>query len=393
MITGQLDVLAGVFRLPGRATRAIVDLDAIAGNVRRLRKHVGPGRPVRAVVKGDGYGHGAVMVAETALASGAESLATATVGEAAQLRAAFPDASILILGPIDPSEVDQAIQLRADIMIGAVAFIDLLDTRAAALGTRVRAHLKIDTGMHRFGVQPGEFRAALDRVAESEWIDLIGVCTHHAAADERDQDIARRQAELFSDLTAPLAASSRDLHHANSAAALNRVFPLSGSIRLGIAMYGLAPGPSTPLLEGMRPAMSVVSRLQRIHLADAGEGVSYGHRYRVSSQERLGLIPLGYADGYRRAASDKGWVSIDGNRAPVRGRVCMDQTVAGDLLPGAQIGDFCGVAGPIGSGPSFEEIGSWAGTIAYEIATGFSPRIPRYYLQGRQIVATLIDGQ
>ncbi len=389
------DIVNRVMALPGRTTRAIVDLDAIAGNVRAVSALVGPDRPIRAVVKADGYGHGAIMVARAALDAGAESLAVATVGEAAALRSAGITASILLLGPIDASEVDRAIELGAEITVGDVSFARLLNARAAALGVVAQVHIKVDTGMHRFGMSPDEIPAALGCVDSAKNLSLVGFETHHASSDDPGSLVAEQQSHDFEVLISALNLAARpgiDLDHANSGAGMTNRVPRVGSVRLGIGLYGLQPGPSVPLLPGMRPAMSLFSRLVRVHTAPQGSGVSYGHTYHTDSAERLGLVPIGYADGYRRSLSNTAWVLAGGKRLPIRGRVCMDQIIVGDL-DDHSVGDLVSLGGAMGGGPSFDQIANWAGTINYEVATSIGPRVPRYYVQGGDIVATLIEGQ
>ena len=378
MTTNETEIVDTVMAMPGRTTRAIVDLDAIAGNVRAVSRLVGPDRPIRAVVKADGYGHGAIMVAGAALESGAQSLAVATVGEAAALRSAGITSSILLLGPIDASEVDRAIGLGAELTVGDVTFARLLNARASALGIEIQVHIKVDTGMHRFGMLPEEIPSALEYVDGARNLQLVGFETHHASSDDPGSLVAEQQSHDFEELISALNLAERpgiDLDHANSGAGMTNRVPRVGSVRLGIGLYGLQPGPSVPLLPGMRPAMSLFSRLVRVHTAPEGSGVSYGHTYHTVAEERLGLVPIGYADGYRRSLSNKAWVLAGGERLPVRGRVCMDQIVVGNLANQA-LGALVALGGAIGGGPSFDQLADWAGTITYEIATSISPRVP-----------------
>lgn len=380
---------------PGRSTRAIVDLDAIAENVRAMTLHVGQERGIRAVVKADGYGHGAVPVGEVALEAGAFGLAVATVGELAQLRRHFIVAPILVLGPIDESELERAVLLDAELTLGDLAFVRSAGLVAAGLGKTIRVHAKVDTGMHRFGIAPANLAELIRTIDAEPNLDLVGVEMHHAMSDDPGSAVARVQADLFDELCRELGLYERpglNLHHANSGAGLTKLAPQVGSVRLGIALYGLKPGPDEDLLPGMRPAMSVLSRVSRLHSLQPGDGVSYGHTYVAPAVERVGLIPIGYADGYRRALSNRGWMNAGQARNPVRGRVCMDQTVIGSLRDEVALGDWVGVAGPIGGGPSFDELASTVGTINYEIATGWSTRIPRYFVKGGRIVSTQIEG-
>jgi alanine racemase len=390
------DAVSRVYEHQGRATRVVIDLDSIAGNVRALRANQGPGQGLMAVVKADGYGHGAVPVARTALAAGAERLGVATVGEAVAVRSAGIDEPIVILGPIDPSEIDMALECRAELTIGSQRLVETLQARAESLGRPGRVHVKVDTGMHRFGSDPAAAPQLVAAVKASRDLEVAGVCTHLATADDPDERATERQLELFSDVVESIRASlprAVSIHASNSAASVRRLFPEGSFERVGIALYGLPPGPNVDLPPGMRPAMSVITRLTRVHSAARGEAVSYGRTYAPDQEERLGLLPIGYADGYRRGLSNRAWISIRGARCPVRGRVCMDQTVVGSLPDGAGEGDTVGLLGPILEGPSADELAGIAGTISYEILAGISSRIPRYYIRGGRVVAIQSGGR
>ena len=388
--------LAAVYAMPGRSTRAVIDLEVISANVAALRTAIAQPTALMAVVKADGYGHGAVMVSRCALAHGAAMLGVATVGEAADLRKHQISAPIVLLGPCDPSEVERALSLDLEVTVGNVALIDAAAAAAAALGRTARVHLKIDSGMHRYGASTREALALVDRFEQLENVDLVGLSTHFAAADEIDHPANIQQSAIFEQTIAQIRSRlGRHVgaHSANSAASLRGMAVGYDIARCGIALYGFAPGPEIDLPEGMRPAMSLVSRLARAHHADVGSGVSYGHTYRSDHPERLGLVPIGYADGYRRALSNAARVQIRGSRCPIRGLVAMDQVVAGDLSDSAEEGDLVGIAGPLGGGPGFDELASTGGTISYELISGIRRRVPRYYVANERVVATLIEGQ
>lgn len=386
--------LSAVYSHPGRSTRAIIDLDALAGNIAALRKFISPGTALMAVVKGNGYGHGAVMVARCALASGASMLGVATVGEAADLRAHDITAPILLLGPIDPSEVQRALIIDAEITIGDQEALKVIEATASTLGKAARVHLKIDSGMNRFGAAPRDALALMDRFDETEHIDLVGLSTHFATADDPSHLATGQQSAVFEQTTAQIFARlgrKIPVHSANSAATLRGMSAHDQIVRCGIAMYGIAPSAHVPLLESMRPALSITSRLSRVHKASVPCGVSYGHTYEPECDEMLGLIPLGYADGYRRALSGTASAQIGAERCPVRGVVCMDQMIVGNVPADAATGTMVGVAGPIGGGPAFAELAALAGTIPYEMVAGLGSRLPRYYVADGRVVATLIE--
>lgn len=389
------NLVARVYALPGRATRAIVDLDAIEGNVRLLRANQRPGQGLMAVVKANGYGHGALMTAQACLAGGADRLGVATVGEAAELRRGGISVPILALGPIDASEVESAVDIGVELTVGSRSMLDDFAACAGSAGREVQVHVKVDTGMHRFGALSAEAVELIGLVASFDRVRLAGMMTHFATADDVLSSASDRQLVDFRELietVRPRLGPETAIHANNSAASLRGLFPEGSFDRVGIAIYGLRPGPAIDVLDGMRPALSLVTRIARVHAADAGDGVSYGHTYLAEQGERLGLLPIGYADGYRRALSDRAWIRVAGFACPVRGRVCMDQTVAGDLPGSARVGDLVGLLGPQLDGPSMEDAAGWAGTISYEIAAGLSPRIPRFYVRGGRVVATLTAG-
>lgn len=396
-MTSTTDPLVdAVYAFSGRATRAIIDLDALAANVRELKQLLAPDTKLMAIVKAYGYGHGAVMVSRTALDAGAEMLGVATVGEAADLRANSVTAPILLLGPCDPGEVERAISLDVEFMVGSMLLLEVIARAAVAASTCARIHIKIDSGMHRYGASCDDVLPICERAELLETIDLVGLATHFASADDPSAHSNTEQIDAFGQVVEQVRAlvgRPVAFHMANSGAAIHGLATNSAIARIGIAMYGLSPGPETQLPLGIDPVLSLTSRLARVHQAPPGSGISYGHTYQCADSERLGLLPIGYADGYRRGLANLGWVTVHGAQCPVRGRVCMDQTVVGNLPSDAEDGDLVGIAGPIGEGPSIDELAALLGTINYEIISALSPRIPRYYVSAGKVTASLIEGQ
>jgi alanine racemase len=299
-----------------------------------------------------------------------------------------------LLGPIDPAEVRPALDGRLTIALASCRFAELVGRVAAEHGgPPVAVQLKIDTGMHRFGVAPADATALAATVCAQPSLMIDGVFTHFADADGPDETPTRRQAAIFESICARLKESGSLLglrHAANSATALRwRCFDYE-AVRIGVAMYGLPPDPARRLPDDLRPALRVVSRIARVSVLPAADGVSYGLTYRAAANETIGLVPIGYADGLPRALSNRGTMGVAGRRAPIRGRVCMDQTVIG--LPAeikASDGIPVEVMGGDGSdGPSLAEVASLTGTIAYEIAVGLSRRLPRVYLRNGRETAT-----
>jgi alanine racemase len=379
--------------IPGRSTRAIINLDAIAGNLRAFRAGITPTTRIMAVVKANGYGHGATMIARTALDNGADELGVATVEEGLRLRTAGITAPVLVLGPIHTSEIATA--LSADLML-SVADPDFIEVLAAETERQskgqARVHLKIDTGMHRYGAAIAEATSTACRIAAHPTLQLVGVFSHFASADETKEAPTRQQLAAFEAVLRDIQAAGIDpvcRHIANSAATLrDRAFDFD-MVRIGIALYGIAPSNEIGLWPGMKQAMTIQSRIHRLIQLEPGDRVSYGGTYQASHAETAALIPIGYADGYQRSLSNRSWMDIASTRAPVRGRVCMDQTVVGLAEgAGAALGQDVVVVGDgTSAAPTLAELATLAGTIPYELATSLSARVPRHYLQNGQIIA------
>lgn len=382
-----------VWALPGRPTRAVIDLDAVRGNLEAARRLVGGETAVMAVVKANAYGHGAVMVARAAVAAGAAQLGVATVDEGIALRQAGLTAPILVLGPVDPTEVSAALSSRLSLTVADPAFVALIEATARRLDRPEPAsvHVKVDTGMRRFGGSPEAAVAAARRIAASPRLSLAGLFTHFADADGPDPAFTDGQAELLAAVAGRLAEEGirpTVVHAANSAATLTARRHHLGMVRFGIALYGLPAITGTPLPDGIRPALTLVSRVARIVALAAGDTVGYGRSYRVSASGQAALIPVGYADGYRRGLSDRGGMRVGESVLPVVGRVSMDQTVVG-LPAGANIarGAVVVVAGGTMPPTSLAHLAELLDTIPYEVATGLAARVPRHYLEGGRVVA------
>lgn len=379
----------------GRATRAEIDLDALGGNVRALRSVLPPGGSLMAVVKANAYGHGATVVAREALAAGAERLAVATIGEAAVLRRAGIDAPILILGAIDPAEAPAALRLRIELTIATETLLDAVcdAARASAPGRPPRLHVKVETGLHRYGAEPDLALALARRIADDPCLELAGAFTHFACADEADDAFTREQDAAFSAWLGRLGDESIAIpnhHRANSAGTIGGWAGETGIARCGIAIYGIAPSPDAPLPPGMRPVMSVRSRVARVFDLRPGDTVGYGRTYRCERAERAALVPVGYADGYPRALSGTGHMALGGGRARLLGRISMDQCVVRlpdgvDVAPGHEVVVLG--ADPAGVAPSIEAVAEMAGTIGYDIASRIAARVPRVYVRSGEAVA------
>jgi alanine racemase len=363
-----------------RAT-AWIDLAAIERNVARLRAELGEGGELCAVVKANGYGHGMVECARAALAGGATTLAVATAGEAFELRAALTETPILVMGALTDAELDVALGARAELGVWREGFVEAVAERGRRFDLRPRIHVKYDTGMGRLGErEPANVERLLAAAAADERVDLAGLWTHFATADDRDSDFFERQLERFRALAEP--ARERyglKLHAANSAATLRDSAAHFDMVRCGVAIYGLDPFGSDPDYSGLVPAMSLSSYVADIKRLEAGDSAGYGRRWRTERQTCIGVVPFGYGDGYRRGLSNAFDVLIAGSRYPVVGTVSMDNITV-DLGPEPTVveGEEVVLLGRSGEGRITAE--EWArrlGTINYEITCGISPRVPR----------------
>jgi len=376
-----------------RSTWAEIDLSAVEHNIVRLRELVAPAALV-AVVKADGYGHGAVAVAEAALAAGAVGLAVALVEEGATLRAAGVDAPVLLLAEPPPSDaadvVAHDLQPAVYTEVGIIALADAVacarSQRAAPdpVGPLV-VHLKVDTGMHRVGVQPAEAVAVAKVIGARTELRLGSVWTHCAVADEPDEPFTAEQLDRFARTVVDLAAAGVEVparHAANSAAAIAHPEARLDLVRCGIAIYGIDPSPALAGRADLCPALRLVSRVSHVKVVAAGEALSYGQRYRLDADTVVATIPIGYADGLRRRLSATGaTVLVHGRRRPVAGTVTMDQiTVDCGDDHSVSVGDEVVLIGH--QGDDEIPVSEWAerlDTIGYEIVCGIGPRVPRTY--------------
>lgn len=378
----------------GRPSVAVIDLDQLRVNIGTLRGMIGDDVRFMAVVKADGYGHGSIPVAKAALRAGVDELAVATVEEGARLRAHGVTAPILVLGPIGELERRRAISQDLMLVVADLAFAEALaaDVRGSGRKGPPDVHLKIDTGMHRFGVEPEAAVSLARAIHGARELRLAGVMTHFASADDPDPAYTEEQVRVFDRVVEAIRTEGIDVgtqHLANSAATMRFPELHRDRVRIGIAMYGLQPDGSMPLPPPMRPIMTVHSRVARVVELEPGDRVSYGGTWTAENATRVGLVPIGYADGYRRQGSNLAWMDLDGDRVPVRGRICMDQTLV-EVGPDARRGDLVTV---IGNGetsvaPTLDQLAEMYGTISHELPTNLVvQRLAHLYIQGGELVA------
>jgi alanine racemase len=368
-----------------RPTVAEVSLDAIRSNVRALRARLQHDVRMMGIVKAEAYGHGAVPVARTLEEEGIAMLAVALVEEGVALREAGIRVPILVMGAMPADEVATAVRHNLRATVDDAAAAAGLEHEAAACGRSLAVHLKINTGMNRLGVPSGEIREAARTVSHMEHLVIEGAYTHFACADRDDGDeITGRQLLRFQQAIAALRSANVAppmVHSANSAAVVALGPAHFNMVRPGLAVYGIRPTEAARRLD-LRPALALKSRVVHISRLAAGEGVSYGFTWRAARPSIVGLLPIGYADGYRRSLSNKGHVRVAGHLCPVVGTVCMDATMI-DLteVPGAAVGLEATLIEADNDSPiSAAAVAGLCGTIPYEILTGLSPRVRRVYL-------------
>jgi alanine racemase len=360
-----------------------VDVAAIEANTSRMRRELTGRTQLCAVVKADGYGHGAVPAARAALGGGATWLAVAAAAEAQELReAGIDDVPILVLGALSPGELDVALSARADVVVWRE---DVVDAIAARGGGRV--HVKLDTGMGRLGTRDrGEASRVVARAAATPGIELVGLMTHFATADEPGDAFFGEQLAAFSawvDLTRT-AHPDVVVHAANSAAALRDAASHFDIVRPGVALYGLDPFGEDPALRDLRPALELRTWVAAVKPVGPGESAGYGRRFVAGAPTHLATLPIGYGDGVRRALTNNAEVLVRGRRMPLVGTVSMDNvTVDVGSPPGAAVGDVATLIGEQeGERITAEEVARRLGTINYEVTCGLLPRVPREYVRG-----------
>lgn len=366
-------------------TEARIDLAAITANTRRLGELAGDAG-VMAVVKADGYGHGLVPSARAVLAGGAAWLGVAFLEEALALRAAGLDAPVLAWLFSPQEDLVPAVTAGIDLGVYDVAELERVRAAAAAAGSTARVHLKADTGLSRGGATPGAWPGLCAAAARTEGVEVVGVWSHFAFADGGpDHPVNNRQAVLFAqalEVAAGAGLRPQVRHLANSAATLTAPATHYDLVRPGVALYGLSPVPDLgdPGHWGLRPAMTLASTVALVKRVPAGSGVSYLHRYTTDRDTTLVLVPLGYADGVPRTATNTAQVLLGGRRRTVAGTVCMDQFVVDVGDDEVETGAPVLLFGPGDHGePTAQEWAAALDTINYEIITRVGARVPRTY--------------
>ncbi|HYU64479.1 MAG TPA: alanine racemase [Verrucomicrobiae bacterium] len=344
-----------------------MDLAAISANCERILGHLPRGTRLLAVVKANGYGHGAVPVAHAALEGGATGLAVATLDEAAQIGGLIDPGNILVMGGVLPLQAAAAADTGFSIALSSRELADAL----ASSDRPVPVHLKIDTGMGRYGCPPDEAPQLAQQIEGARGIRLAGTWTHFARA-ESDDAMTRRQFELFLDTVSRLEVGPGLRHACNSAGALNHPDFALDAVRCGIAIYGCE-------WPGTRPALSLRSVVTHVKTLEKGATVGYGSLWEARAQARVATVAIGYGDGVHRARANRGHVLVRGHRAPLIGMVSMDAiTLDVTDVPEVQVGDVATLIGRDGDQViAAEEVAEWSNTISYEVLTSIGPRVER----------------
>jgi len=361
---------------------ARIDLAAVQRNCARLKSEVGQGTELCAVVKADGYGHGAAACAEAALAGGATRLAVATAAEAETIGRGYPHIDLLTMGALTPEDLDSALASGAAVAVWKPGFLELVAERARAQGRVARVHVKYDSGMGRLGNRdPVEVMALARACADSQHLELSGVWTHFATADEPESEFFDEQLDRFGAVADAARAEFPEVtvHAANSAAVFRDKRAHFDMVRCGVAVYGLDPFQEKPEEHGLQPALSLRSHVADVKHFEPGDSVGYGRTWRAGAKTSVGVLPLGYGDGVRRGLSNNAEVLVRGRRYPLVGTVSMDNVTI-DLGPQTEVepGDEAVLIGSQGEETILaEEVAARLGTINYEVTCGISARVPR----------------
>ena len=368
-------------------TAAFIDLGVLVYNLHQLQNHLKGKSQVLAVVKANAYGHGILPVSLALEKAGVKNFGVAFVSEGIELRGGGIQGSILIMGGIMPQDVSSLVEHR----LKPVIFHDDHLTWLSALGENkaepIPVHIKVDTGMGRLGLSPEEVRSYIRRLNDIKGIHLEGVMTHFADEDLRNSRLADNQIDLFKGVLRILTEEGflvPQIHMANTGALLSREDTWWNLVRPGLALYGYTPSRSLGSVLPIRPVMTLKSQVTHLRKVPAGTSISYGSTFVTQRESVIGVIPIGYADGYSRELSNRGEVLIKGRRAPILGRVCMDMMVV-DLtgIPDVGLTEEVVLIGSQGKEAiTAVELAERANTIPYEILSAIGSRIPRIYIEG-----------
>ena len=379
-----------------RPAYAEINLDHLIHNMREIRRLTGTESQVMAVIKADGYGHGATKIAQVLLDNGADTLAVAVLDEAIELRQAGFKVPIFVLGYTQVERAEEVVEYDLEQSIYSVEVANALSKAAIAQKKTVLVHVKIDTGMGRIGLQADNDTIEIIKdIYKLPNLKIKGIFTHFAAADEVDKTYTQTQFDKFSWICTKLEEQGIQIeikHCGNSATIIDLPDMHLNMVRAGIMLYGLAPSEDVMLNKlDLKEVMSLKVRITHVKEIEVGQSVSYGRKFIADKKATIASLPIGYADGYTRLLSGKAEALVKGQRVPIIGRICMDQCmidVTGIL--DVKVGDEVVLFGKQGEGfISIDEVAKKLGTINYEIVCMISRRIPRVYVKNGEVVEVL----
>ncbi|MFT5835383.1 MAG: alanine racemase [Sulfurimonas sp.] len=379
-----------------RAVWAEINLDNLAHNMREVRRVTNKKSKVAAVIKADGYGHGAVAIGQTLLDNGADIFAVATLSEAIQLRASFTDVEIMILGYTPENLAEEVVQNNIIQTIYSIKQAEEFSKVAVSLNKNITVHIKVDTGMNRLGMQTtddviDETIEDILKINELENLVLEGVFTHFAVADEIDKKYTMQQVEKYNYIINDLEKKGLHVpikHVSNSASIIDLPELNFDMVRAGIMLYGLYPSKNVNHnIVYLKEVMCLKAKVSQIKDLEAGACVGYGLKYKSDKKSRMATLPVGYADGYTRMLSGKAMVMINGQKVPVCGNICMDQCIIDVTNIDTKLGDEVVLFGCNNlNGVSIDDVAELLNTINYEIVCMINKRVPRVYIKNDKVI-------
>ena len=375
-----------------RPVWAEINLDNLAHNIKEVKRLTKPDTIITAVIKADGYGHGAVQIGKTLLENGADRFAVATLSEAIQLRKVYPNVPILILGYTPDDSAEEVVKFNIIQTIYSYEQAEILSQKAKKMNKQVKLHIKIDTGMSRLGMQVENGTVeAIKKISELPNIYIEGMFTHFAVADEEDKTFTLKQIEGYKEICKDLEKEGIDIpikHVSNSAAIIDLQEANLNMVRAGIMLYGLYPSDEVDKSKlNLKEVMSLKARISHVKELEEGRGVSYGLIYKTNKKTKIATLPIGYADGYTRMLTNEAEALVKGKRVPIVGRICMDQCMIDVTDIDVNRGDEVILFGSDGENCiPIDELANKLGTINYEIVCMISKRVPRVYLKNGEIV-------
>src|ERR671923_39287 len=368
----------------GRPTLCFIDHDALRWNLRQIRAKVGPEVKILSMVKANGYGHGAVAISQTLASVGGDAFGVATLEEGIELRQAGIRTPILVVAGAYGEQLEQFLSYDLTPTIYEIEGVRILEAAAKCRGKNLNVHLKIDSGMGRLGLLADETNSWIPELKKCSALKLEGVFSHFSHAESVEGDYTREQLDIFKRVIQLLrkeGLAPRLVHFANSAATITLPAAYFDMVRPGIMLYGVYPSPAMANQILLKPVLSWKTKILQLKKVPPGTSISYGQTLVTNRESMIATLPVGYADGYQRLLSNRGQVLVDGQRAPVVGRVCMDLTMIDVTdIRKVQQGDEVVLLGRQGDAEiSADEMAAWANTISYEILTSIGVRVPRIH--------------